>query len=260
MKSSRKPVLAVLLVGLAFAAATPSTRADTVKQQMFQFGSDFWLLDNLAFQVSRKPGGPTAAEKKALTLFLERCFNDGMALGFPCDALLDLQRRGDKLTFSECTRELKTIRNDIFKHLEKTFGRQPMRGPSAQSYFLLGQYTMAAEFTALHIKLSGLGDNRGNRNFIHNMCSCAFVVRHNAKLEISLAPLKVATAMSRLNIDDCSIAELHDCLRTVRETWNREIGKAPPLAVGVMPAAANVNDVPANAIRGDASSVQRRNR
>ena len=225
MKTPFKPWLGVL-AGLTLAAAAPSIQADTVKQGLFQLGGDLWLIENLA----QKGNSKSAVDKQALTKLLEVCSQDCQALGFPCNSLLDLQRRQDELSFQQCARRLAIVRADILKHMENTFGPQPQRSPSAQSYFLLGQYTNAATATALYVKLSGKAESGESRKFIYRMCAASFAVRNNAKLEVNLAPL--LAVMGELK-QGASFAELHDGLLAVSRSWYRELGKTPPLAIGV---------------------------
>jgi hypothetical protein len=229
MKTPFKLWLGVLAY-LALAVAAPWTRADTVKQGLFQLGGDLWLIQNLAQKGSSK----SAVDKQALTKLLEVCSQDCQALGFPCDSLLDLQRSKDKLSFPQCARRLTTVRADILKHMENIYGAQPPRSPSAQSYFLLGQYTNAATVTALYVKLSGKEESEENRKFIYRMCAASFAVRNNAKLEVNLAPL--LAVMGKLK-QGASFAELHDGLLAVSRSWYRELGKSSPLAIGVRPPA-----------------------
>jgi hypothetical protein len=216
------------LAGLALAAVAPSTQADTVKQGLFQLGGDLWLIDNLA----RNGNSKSAVDKQALTKLLEACNQDCQALGFPCESLLDLQRRQDELSFPECARKLMIVRADILKQMKNTFGTQPPRGPSAQSYFLLGQYTNAATVTALYVKLSGKEGSEEGRKFIYRMCAASFAVRNNANLEVNVAPL--LAVMGKLK-QGASFAELHAGLLAVSRSWYRELGKTPPLAIRVQP-------------------------
>jgi hypothetical protein len=225
MKTPFKPWLGVL-AGLAVAVATPSTRADTVKQGLFQLGGDLWLIENLV----QKGNSKSAVDKQALAKLLVVCSQDCQDLGFPCDSLLDLQRHKDEPSFPECARRLKIVRAEIFKHMENTYGPQPRRSPSAQSYFLLGQYTNAATVTALYVKLSGKKESEENRKFIYRMCAASFAVKNNAKLEVNLAPLLAVIGKVK---QGAPFAELHDGLLAVSRSWYRELGKTPPLAIGV---------------------------
>jgi hypothetical protein len=230
MKTPFKPWLGVL-AGLALAAAAPSTRADTFNQGLFQLGGDLWEIENLA----QKGNSKFAVDKQALTKLLELCIQDCRALGFPCDSLLDLQRRQDKLSFPQCARRLEIVQADILKHMKNTFGPQPLsQSPSAQSYFLLGRYTTAATVTALYVKLSGKEKSEEYRNFIYGMCLASFSVRNNAKLEVNLAPLLAVIGKVK---QGASFAELHDGLLAVSRSWYRELGKTSPLAIGVRPPA-----------------------